>query len=65
MMVKRGGGVAPPPELIFLGGLAVSGLAMYFHPSKPERKATVLEKVGLLWHRRKNKKNIEQKEGGK
>lgn len=70
MFVKRGGGYSPPPELTFLGGLGVAGVAMYFHPSKPERKATLTEKAGVLWRRVWNRKkkdtraNNEQKGEG-
>lgn len=70
MMVKRGGGVSLPPEAIFIGGLGITAGAVYFHPDRPERRATVKEKAGVIWRRlwngKKNAKvkNEQKKEGG-
>lgn len=54
MMVKRGGGPQLSPEVIFIGGLTATTGMIYF--KKEERRETVKEKMGLFFHRMKNKK---------
>jgi len=64
MMVESGGGVELKPRTLFIGGIAATTLACYFHPSKPERKESLKEKAGLLWYRLRNRKKQEPKKEG-
>jgi len=61
MMIKRGGGPEPSPELVFLGGLGVSTAAVIFHPTQEKRRETAKEKLGLWWYRLRNRGKKPQK----